>query len=323
MTHRQVGKMAVDDLPGRLTAWLAPLADRNLFNPSILSVDGILHLVYRAFAPGSTTKPFRAYYTRFDPALGPDQPTQLVDLTEASGVEKVADPKLFEADGRVFATFNTGHLTPEARNEVYVMQVAPELSTPQRCVLEPRRATEKNWAFFIRDGVLRVFYSLDPLTELTLVSGRLGGDDDLVFRHPTAPVEAGSPQLGEGRWLLLGKRKLTLGTQPVLFDGDLYLVAHEKLNVSKYRVYVGKLVRLRRDAAGHERMTLSSHRLIHSRRAAWPHLGGVHNPTVLCVTYFSGLTVHDGRLLVSYGINDTHAGFAQLSPRLMGRDSGR
>jgi len=318
MAVRRAVKMPSDGVPERLRAWLDPYADWNLFNPSIHSDNGVLHLAFRAFRGGERVKPFNAYYAYSSSLDGSLAPPDLVDLTEFAadhGISPVADPKLFGFDGGVFVTFNTG-FKAEGLNHIYIMQVAPTLEPPQLCVLDQRHRIEKNWAFYERDGELRSLYSLSPLVRLRLEGGALGKGGELEFSREQTDAEASVSFEGR-RYGLLGKRNLSIGTQPVVSDEGLLLIAHEKIYLSKWRGYVGRLVRID-DVADIPAVDVLPDRLIHSFGAAVPRFGE-HNRIALFVTYFAGLTWHDGRILTSYGINDNGFGFAQVPEAVLQR----
>ncbi|MDT9592010.1 hypothetical protein RDV89_02960 [Nocardioides zeae] len=317
---RRVGRMDRSGLPEQLAAVLAPYGERNAFNPSVLVDGDTVHLVFRAFGPGSTAKPFRAYWTALRRTPDGLEPGELVDLTAhaaAHGVGPVADPKLFAHDGRVLVTFNTGFTHPEP-NGLGVIALTPTLGPPQWCELEGRARIEKNWAFHTGDdGGLAAIYGLAPLVRLRLAKGVVGSGDALVFERVTARPGADDASAGlEGAVGLGWRRSLSLGSQPVRAGDDLLLVGHEKLyrtgrDGEERRGYVGRLVRVRG-----ERVTVHPDRLVHSWRDARPR-PGVHNPRALFVTYFSGLALADDRLLVGYGINDLSGGFAFLDRRYL------
>lgn len=319
---RSVRKLRENDTPDQLQRLLAAYPGWNVFNPSIHVDDRGMHLVFRAYRDGVREKPFNAYYVLL-PASPADAvtPLALTDLTAhvaASGVPvaKVADPKLFAYRGAAYLTFNTG--SSPVPNDVFVMQIAPTLGPPQRCLLAPRLPIEKNWGFFDAGDGLRALYGLSPVSEIALVGGEPGGGGDLVFE----PAGVNAAATVSRRWLLVGKRNLSIGTQPLPTARGLLLIGHEKIYASKFRGYVGRVVLVERADGSAPRATVLPHRLIHSVPSSVPRIGR-HNPSALFVTYFAGLTRHDGRLLVSYGINDTDYGFAQLPDDLVTPPPGR
>ncbi|ASR55856.1 hypothetical protein ACT17Q_00860 [Cellulomonas sp. CW35] len=101
----------------------------------------------------------------------------------------MADPKLFVVSGRAYVTFNTGSVKGEAKNDIYVMRVAPELCPPQRCVVHKRPRQEKNWVFFVHpDGGIGVVYQVEPLI-LLKHTGRL-----LYMGRPATFTDLGRPE---------------------------------------------------------------------------------------------------------------------------------
>jgi hypothetical protein len=294
-----------------LRQWLAPYARWNLFNPSILVQHDDVHVAFRAYRDGVRVKPFNAYYacaTR----TGLRERPQLVDLTALArsyGVEPVADPKLFQYDGRVLATFNTGFNAAKP-NDIYLMQLAPTVGAPQRCVLDVRNHTEKNWSFFGGPtGELHAVYSLRPFVRLRLVDGEVGGGGGLRFVRDGA--EMGLDVSFVARRKGLSKRNLSLGTQAVWRRDDLVVIAHEKVYFGKYRGYLARPVRIEDPLGSSPRVCLARERIIHDVRSAIPRRG-VHNQHAFFVVYVAGMTKIDERLILSYGINDTHYGVAEI-----------
>jgi hypothetical protein len=269
----------------------------NVFNPSLARCGGRWHVAFRAEAnPGE--KPFRALY-----AHGNDDrfssPLDLSQVLAEYELPRVADPKLVTLDERLYVTFNTGHLQG-APNALYLMQLWPDMGTPQRCEVEGRQTVEKNWAFYLdRSGALAAIYSLNPLVRLRHIDGVLGSTDVLRFERTSATE---SPGAG-----------LSIGTQIAFADRRTgYLIAHEKPGLLGKRGYVGRLVQLTFDERGDAAIAVGRARLIHSFRKLIPEKKR-HNPNLLWATYFAGAVLDDNNILsLSYGINDVGFGFAEL-----------
>lgn len=218
-----------------------------------------------------------------------------VDLTGIGakhGIAPVADPKLFSYAGGVWATFNTGFV--REGNAVYVMQVHPRVGSPIRCEAPQRQRIEKNWGFFEGpDGDLRAIYQLDPLTVLSF--GRVhaeGGGGTISGEAVSVTPNAAC-------------RGMTIGTQPVVSDGELLLIGHQRVGVKKWRGYFGRVVRLRLGSEAADVM-VSTTRLLHD----WRTIFGSRprrNKHLWFATYFSGIDVVDGRATISYGVNDQRA----------------
>lgn len=270
----------------------------NVFNPSVVVVDGTWHLAYRAQSrPGE--KPFRAFYAQGGPD-GFGTPVDLSEVAAAAGLAPTADPKLFTLDGEVYATFNTGY-TAGTNNEICVMRLTPEVGPPQRCLLADRQFVEKNWAFFRGgDGVLHAIYTLRPLVLLRLTAGDVGTSDDLKFER-VVPDASGGPRLPD----------LTIGTQLSFADPQTaYLIGHQKVVIGRKRAYLGRPVRVDL-SEGRFAVRAGDARLIHSYRALVPPRDR-HNPNLISATYFSGLVAREDRFLLGYGINDLTYSFAEL-----------
>lgn len=296
---------------GRDTArveWLRELTaaagHRNVFNVSLARSGGRLYLAWRALPPGAT-KPFHAFATSL-PEDGLAEGT-IIDLTErarAEGVRVTADPKLFEANGDVYATFNTGYVRGDGRNDIYVMRLTPELGAPQRTILGGRRRIEKNWVFYGgADGRLAAVHRLFPLNQISLVEGELGGTGPLVFEHNGLAEKTKAPI------------DFALGT-PLLVQGDRALgIVHEKPKIMGRRIYMGRPATITGLGTKEATVEIGQTRLVHSWWAMRPQRRR-HNPVLLSATYFSGITELDGQILVGYGINDKEFGISTLDRSL-------
>lgn len=203
------------------------------------------------------------------------------------------DARLFRLDGELYATFNTGHPRSRVRcNEVLVQQVAPQLSDPIPVEIDPRRRIEKNLMFEMTDGVLSSTYRWDSPPCAVDRSERT---------WTVAPSAAHPRELTSSRPLDRGQ-----GTPWVPWGSGSISVIHEKPRLGPLRSYRGRIARRASDGT----ITLGA-RLLHSRsarRGTAPR----RNPRLLHCTYFAGLTVLDGELIASYGINDHDFGVARL-----------
>jgi hypothetical protein len=278
---------------------LAPFEADNAFNPSFQQHEGLLYIVFRHLG-ADRRPPFQASLLTFDPRSGDQQRLNLTEHLSRFGVDVIADPKLVLLAGELWVTFNDGW--SDTRNRIYLMQLSPSPGQPLECVLEGRKPIEKNWAFFIEGGSLKAIYSIDPLCVLTAPLP-LGSADELHLEaEPSLSVRgepSGLPEIG-----------LTIGTQAVWKDDDLYLVAHEKWRLSRWRAYVGRWVRVCRKADRYE-VEISRKRLCYSYRS----LLGAHkkfNKNLISCTYFSGLGIDGGKVVLGYGINDVGLGFSEL-----------
>jgi len=227
-----------------------------------------------------------------------------IDLTKnnkSHGVWPVADPKLFTVGEEVWATFNTGYVA-SGQNSVYIQRIFPSLGVPQECLLADRNAIEKNWAFFHDGHRLRALYSLNPLQILNAEPFLPGSRTVAFSRQAPASPGSGFP--------------LTIGTQLAFTKDRSIMIAHEKISFRGRRAYFGRALEL--DLRyGQERIVRTARTaLVHSIASLVPRLDRP-NPNLLSATYFSGMCVLGGQVLVSYGINDVRAGFARLEEELI------
>ena len=271
----------------------------NAFNPSLAVHAGATFVAFRAEAsPGR--KPFHAYVLRTDRDGG----QQLIDLTERAadlGLPKIADPKLVRLGDDLFVTFNTGNVH-HGQNDIYLQRISPVLSPPQRCMLERRRMVEKNWGFYaLDDGVVRAIYTLAPLTILRLEAGTPGTDDDLAF---VPELEALAPERFP---------RLHIGSQPLVLSSTRALIAANQqwpIPGLPRKIYFGRIAEV--DLRARMLTRVSRRGLIHSWRSMLPQRKR-HNPGLFSATYFSGMSVLDEDLVLSYGINDMSCGVARVS----------
>ncbi len=299
-THRSSRTEALNQRLRRTGLW-------NVFNPSIVAVAGGVAVAFRAGRwPGD--KPFRAYY------LPPDDSCEtLIDLTGTfalAGSAHICDPKLLKLDNEIWVTFNTGHF--EKPNRIFIAQLHPSLSDPYELILSDRNQIEKNWALFRRNGTLYAVYSVQPLVILRALDRR---STARTIEFERVQDDAAGATVGQG--------SLTLGSQLVALDScasEYGAIVHWKLHVGKKRTYIGLPARIRRNGDILV-ANIGNTYLIHSFRALF---GGsiLHNPNLLSCTYVSGITIADDCALISYGINDIDAGFAEIPVRKVGFNMG-
>ncbi|MCA1789824.1 MAG: hypothetical protein LC667_08185, partial [Thioalkalivibrio sp.] len=227
---------------------LDALRQPGVFNPSLLVQGRSVHVTYRRLEPRQATPPSAHYYRSSHVR------TECVDLTAIAadhGVGPVSDPKLFIVGEEIWTTFNTGF--QRDGNHVFVMRLHPRLGRPLECILKPRGRVEKNWAFFVRDGRFHAYYSLEPARVIREVDrNEERGHIRFAFVGESSSFEPVHP---------LG---LAIGTQALVSGSDHLIVAHEKFRLLRWRVYVGRPVRLRYSSNGRVDVHVSPHRLIHS-----------------------------------------------------------
>jgi hypothetical protein len=138
----------------RLTELVTGFRGAQIFNPSFLDWNDQWLVTFRY--RGRDTQ--GSALLRSDMAGGPSRRLDLSEHVEKFGVSRLADPKLFRLGDEAWITFNDGHSAGE--NNVYLMRVAPELSSPLVCQLAGRRRIEKNWAFMVQGERLKALYSV-------------------------------------------------------------------------------------------------------------------------------------------------------------------
>jgi hypothetical protein len=286
-----------DGVQSSLSTQLKSVAEesgiRGVFNPSLRSRDGLRVIAFRGFLQGAD-KEVRAWLLKTD-AVG--STCQLIDLTtyfKRFGVGPTADPKLFALEGEIFLTFNTGWAATE--NRLFISQVTPELGEPLECIYQDRQSVEKNWAFFGSQTEPRALYSLN--TGLIL-QGHLNQQKNQIefeaWKYAQFPKAA---------------RNLSIGTQFLENGREMYFIAHRKLSLLGKRMYVGLPLSL--DVGASElRIVRGSRYLIHSVSSLFGSRVKLNKNLISC-TYFSGIDEVDGKIILSYGVNDTAYGFAGL-----------
>jgi hypothetical protein len=307
MSSNARGRPFVRLSPYAAPEYLQPLTEvaaryhlTHVFNPSLIVRGETIHIAFRAEStPGE--RPFRGYVVTSYKS-GECLLLDLTELAEKADVGIAADPKLFEMDGELFATFNSGRVAG-SYNDVCVVQLTPEIHPVQRVQFAHRRSVEKNWAFFRgTDGELRVLYSFDPLVVLRLISGTLGTEEDLTFEFE---VFADVPESGPS---------LHVGT-PLLFVNPThsYLVVHRKWTALHWSFYQARLAMF---SIGDCYSTdVSRRRLIHSFRTLFPDRKRA-NRRLFSATYFAGISHLNGSLVLSYGVNDVAPAVARITEEL-------
>lgn len=282
----------------RLIQLLKEYRDLNCFNPSLIFFGDLIFISFRAYQ-ATEQKPFHSYLLFFNKV---DHSTNVVNLSNHYfnyGIDNVADPKLAVLNEQVWLTFNTGY--SEKANKLYLAQVFPELQPPYLCQYSSRRRVEKNWSFFIEDGTLKALYSIFPVS--ILVAKRK--DESSKSIKFTSLFTDGTVHLPNGL------RSISIGTQAILKNGQLYLMAHEKKYFLGWRIYLGMPVRIKKVNRHYIRID-SNKRFIHSY---WSLLGSLkkHNRNLWSCTYFSGLQIQaDNKVILAYGVNDRRYAFKEV-----------
>lgn len=273
---------------------------RNVFNPSFGRFGDWTLIAYRAVLEGGDG--IRSYVA-VQPRPGASfHVTDLTSIGDAHGLARVADPKVIDAGGAIYITFNTG-FSPMVDNDIFLLRIVPRLGDLQRVVADfERQRVEKNWAFRLRgEDELMAIYQLHPYREVHLVSGDLGATGDLHFALREPHDSYSQPAA-----------KLSIGTQLVSDGvGRHRLIAHEKWSIRRKRTYFGRAVSVEGMGTDRVEVRVGNVRLIHRWQDALPRRSA-HNRNLLSATYFSGLMQDGDDVLLGYGVNDTDLSVARM-----------
>jgi glycosyltransferase involved in cell wall biosynthesis/SAM-dependent methyltransferase len=215
-----------------------------------------------------------------------------------AGCLQLIDPKTFSLDDGCYVTFNSGHVSEG--NDIFVMKVYPEVEPPKRIIYDERQRQERNWAFFSRDGETYALYWLNPLKILKL---HRVTDDTWEFRM----FYEGGEDYSD----------ITQGTPLAEHEGKYYFMGHKKHIVNGKKLYLGKSGCFDFDAC---QVEFGEPWFAHSPES----LHGVptkHNTNLFSCTYFSGIQIIGGRVILGYGVNDVDFCSVQLTlDEFMGGD---
>ncbi|KZL15863.1 hypothetical protein PsAD2_03508 [Pseudovibrio axinellae] len=265
----------------------------NIFNPSVLLQGGCIYIAFRAMSAQTST--IDAFYTVLcSKTLKPLVSRNLSRYFLEAGLSKVADPKLFLFNQRVFVTFNSGY--SKENNSLYLADLDSKDLVAKEIIYDARNRVEKNWAFFASHGELFALYSINPLTVLRNV----GPVDkkQLVFEKVFEKQHGDIPDF-------------SIGTQLVeLRNGRHLFVAHQKTQIGKKRLYWGVPCLFERSGSDFS-LQRSPVKLFHSVKSLMGEKTK-HNKNLLSCTYFSGASVQGDELILSYGINDLDYGLAKI-----------
>ncbi|RDC54268.1 hypothetical protein DU508_22540 [Pedobacter chinensis] len=197
---------------------------------------------------------------------------------------KPADPKLLRIEDKVYCTLNTGY-SAKTQNSVFLIQITGNLDI-KRCNIEKRSMVEKNWAFFEQNGKLKMLYSISPVCKIYTLSSV--NQDEMFFE--------------EERQVKNNLGSLSIGTQPVLNNNTIYLMAHRKYSFLKKRLYLGVPVTIDLNTLD---VKASSVSLVHSLMSMFGSTFRFNKNLISC-TYISGLQMNfaDQKAKITYGIND-------------------
>jgi len=200
---------------------------------------------------------------------------ELVDKTGGARtnypVHGFEDMRLFEWQGKWWATTTVCDFTEDGRREIALLEIADDGSVVRA---EPLRGpwsdhAQKNWMPFVQNDVARVVYATSPSTIFELIDGK----------KPICLAPSNAP-LGHGR--------LRGGSQGVRVDEGWVFIVHDVAFPGGGRMYLHRFVLL-----DEELKLVSMSDLFYFER--------------LGIEFCAGLARVDGKLVASYAVNDGSA----------------
>ncbi|WP_375234792.1 hypothetical protein [Winogradskyella sp.] len=201
-------------------------------------------------------------------------------------IKKVADPKLFVMNNKVYCTCNSGDGQDYNFNKLMLVELnSNEIITHNICNYKQRNKTEKNWAFYSKNNHIYALYSLSPLTILKAKSCQGNVIDFVKYFSDSQQV----------------KKNLSIGTPIISVGKELFFFGHKKYYNKKKRLYVGKLCKV--SLENEPRLTVKNTMYIHSLKSM---LGEEFkfNKNLISCTYFSCFFLKNENLILGYGVND-------------------
>lgn len=285
-----------------------------VFNPSIVknNKDGF-HCVYRVVDGNGKRKIASCQLTHgFDVVKGSivllSDKIQFADKNvDERQKDWHADPRLFLLGERLFVLWNDGHRKPS--NSQFILELDSETLLPVGSAKElvikgESKSIQKNWMLFEDNGSYYAIHSLSPLKILNV---DLLNEGNVVNCSVIQEEEVNNSYEG-----VYGE--LRGGAQPVKVGKYFYKVAHSSFKSEngkqiympcfvKFEVVDGKvnIVKVPKYPINIEGC---SKELFNLKKL---------NKKVESVIYPCGLCFHDGKFLVSFGVNDERSSLCELS----------
>ncbi len=266
------------------------------FNPSLIVHNSVTYIAFRIY--DATTKSILALIY----VLKDDEVINRINLSETffekENISKVADPKLFVLNSKVYCTFNTGDGNKiNGNNKIFIATLDEKgILEYYICEYSQRQRTEKNWAFYSIDNTLYALYSLEPLTILKAAEVK---PHAIVFESHFRDTKQHF-------------KNYSIGTPLCEHDGKFMFIAHKKYYRNRKRLYLGKPCEL--DITNTPKLKRNTTTLLHSFKSIF---GNKHkfNKNLISCTYFSGIQKYGHNLVVSYGINDVNWNIALVKTK--------
>jgi len=204
---------------------------------------------------------------------------------EKEGLTKVSDPKLLILNDIVYCTFNTGY-SPLNANKILLIEIQDKtIINYSFCSYKNRNRVEKNWAFYTLNLELYCVYNLYPLIILKAIKTTQNNIEFVEFFNNKAKEDD----------------SYTLGTPVLKFGNELIFIAHKKISKKGKRLYLGKPFTIILGEI--PKLVSKKAYLYHSVKALF---GSKHkfNKNLFSCIYFSGISIVNSKICLSYGIND-------------------
>lgn len=292
-----LSKYKFDSLPVELRISLKRY--KYVFNPSYIKNDCLHYLAVRLFDEKSKMIIAKLYVWKDSTII---KEINLTDFFRQNlGCNKVSDTKIFEMNGSVWGSFNTGYVD-KGDNSIVLFNVQNEtISNYYDCIYTDRNRIEKNWAFFYSN---KSIYALYDIMNCKIIKGEIKNEREIVFKTHFQDDVNVLPDF-------------SIGTPLVTLSNDAYgFIGHKKINLKGKRIYLGKAFKFSFDKTPSIKAT--SGYLVHSLKSL---LGEKFkfNKNLISCTYFSGLFLDKKNVHISYGINDLSWAIIKIKKRKLWR----
>ena len=258
----------------------------NIFNPCYLETSKMVYVAFRAIQKFNPSQSIDGYLLEYSKNEESFRLRNLSEIGRQFSIYKVSDPKLSKLNGALWITFNTGW--QKINNKLYLWNISCLDKPPLECMYADRQRIEKNWAYFVLNGKIKVLYAVDRFSI-----------HNVDFSDQFATL---SDELDCSRKTNLKLKNYSIGSQIVNINRWYYLILHKKLFFGQKRLYLGRLARF--SISGEKfQFQLANKFIFHSVQSLFGARNKPNGNLISC-SYFSGLTIDKEEFIISYGIND-------------------
>jgi hypothetical protein len=294
--------------------WRTPERETTVrtFNPALLRDGSGWLLAYRVVCEPELLRQIAICRLDEEFRVIPGSQLPLTDWIPIAGAESLApeastwfaDPRLYRFEGRIFLYWNSGWHEPQNYQFLQELDSATlrPVGSPRELVLRgTRQKLEKNWGLFENDG-LYVIYSVNPHRVL---AGSLAGEGAIQC------VDAAVPTANAGGFAR-DHGGLRGGAPPQRVGDHYYSFCHSIENAAAGYRYVPSVYRFAAkfpfSPTDMPQTSLAFDIPAKSRRSL-PKL----NAAVNDVVYPAGAAFHDGKWVISFGIDDERCAVTALT----------